>query len=236
MEPNAEPAAEAQARTPTDVRLGEDDEDKVDGEPIDFSKHTYGGLGTLHDGARLLHNPWGRAGPATFATMQRRAEEQHAWVPVPPQFKESLLPQFGLHPQTAALATMMCLGSRNIRMRTSFMDTSYGFVCMAPERNEGVLVEITALRISTTVNLKNGDMAMMNLGECVIALADGATRATLIRWPELSSHPSGGHAEELGRGAAASRKQRTCAACGQVWHQTMRRCAACNEVVLTPRR
>ena len=30
--------------------------------------------------------------------------------------------------------------------------------------------------------------------------------------------------------ATASRKERTCAACGQVWHQTMRRCAACNEV------
>jgi hypothetical protein len=252
MEHNAEAQTPLQAltqtRTPRTETLGEDNEDKVDGEPIDFSKHTYGGLGTLHDGARLLHNPWGRAGPATFATMQRRAEEQRAWVPVPPAFKESLLPQFGLHPQTAALATMMCLG-RNVRMRTSFMDTSYGFVSMAPERNEGVLVKITALKFSTRVELKQGDMACMNVGECVIGLAEGVSRATLVRWPELSSHPSSaemlgralgrdisGNAEMLGQAAAASRKQRTCAACGQVWHQTMRRCAACNEVVLTPRR
>ena len=55
--------------------------DTVDGEPIDWSKHTYGGRGTLHDGERVLYDPRGRAEACTFATMQRRAEEQRLWMP-----------------------------------------------------------------------------------------------------------------------------------------------------------
>ena len=239
MEPNAEapsPGVEASMQPGRAVHhsAGDDDMDKVDGEPIDWSKHTYGGLGTLHDGERLLHEPWGRAGPATFAAMQRRAEEQRAWVPCPPRLKEGMLPRLGLDPQAAALATMMCLGTggRNVRMRTSFIDTSYSFFCIGAtaDHYEGTLVEITALKFSAKVDLQHGALACMNTGECVIALADGATRATLIRWPELSSHPTGMIDGQLRVPAAASRKQRTCAACGQVWHQTMRRCAACNEV------
>ena len=62
------------AVVPTDI-------DTVDGEPIDFSKHTYGGRGTLHDGERVLYDPRGRAEACTFATMQRRAEEQRLWMP-----------------------------------------------------------------------------------------------------------------------------------------------------------
>ena len=50
--------------------------DTVDGEPIDWSKHTYGGRGTLHDGERVLYDPRGRAAACTVATLQRRADEE----------------------------------------------------------------------------------------------------------------------------------------------------------------
>ena len=172
MEPNAEaPSTGVEASEPSRAvhySAGDDDMDKVDGEPIDWSKHTYGGLGTLHDGERLLHDPWGRAGPATFAAMQRRAEEQRAWVPCPPRLKEGMLPRLGLDPQAAALATMMCLGTggRNVRMRTSFIDTSYSFFCIGAmaEHYEGTLVEITALKFSAKVDLQHGALACMNTG------------------------------------------------------------------------
>ena len=205
-------------------------EDTSDGEPIDWSKHTYGGYGTLHDGVRLLHDPWGRAGPATFATMRRRAEEQCAWVACPARPREELLPQLGVDPQAAAFATIMCLGGarRDVRVRTSFLDASYSFSCIGSgEPDEGNLVEITALKSATRMAMKHGDMACMNRGECVIALAAGASRATLVRWPDLSRLAT---ARFFGESSATAIGQRTCAACGQVWHQTMRRCAACNEV------
>ena len=211
------------AVVPTDI-------DTVDGEPIDFSKHTYGGRGTLHDGERVLYDPRGRAEACTFATMQRRAEEQRLWAPGGDAAR-GLLEQLRVEPQAAALATVLPLGNSDRRTRnrvvTAYLDTSYTFVCMSanpsPERND---LSIICLARGATVDLKHTHMACLSPGEYAFALHDDVQKAMMIRWPELRSHPD----PQLRVYAAASRKQRTCAACGQVWHQTMRRCAACNEV------
>ena len=207
--------------------------DTVDGEPIDFSKHTYGGRGTLHDGERVLYNPRGRAEACTFATMQRRAEEQRQWVPLSDRFR-GLLAQLRVPSQAAALATFLPLGNSDRRTRnrvvTAYLDTSYTIFNYSeannpsPERNDDL--GIVCLARGTRVELKHGHMACLTSGEYVFTLHDDVQKAMMIRWPELRSHPD----SRLGGHAAASRKQRTCAACGQVWHQTMRRCAACNEV------
>ena len=112
-------------------------------------------------------------------------------------------------------------------MVTAYLDTSYTLVCFSAnpsqERND---VSIICLSRGATVSLKHTHMACLSPGEYVLALHDDVQKAMMIRWPELRSHPD----PRVGVHAAASRKQRTCAACGQVWHQTMRRCAACNEV------
>ena len=214
------------AVVPTDI-------DTVDGEPIDFSKHTYGGRGTLHDGERVLYDPRGRAEACTFATMQRRAEEQRQWVPLSDRFR-GLLAQLRVPSQAAALATFLPLGNSDRRTRnrvvTAYLDTSYTIFNYSeannpsPERNDDL--GIVCLARGTRVELKHGHMACLTSGEYVFTLHDDVQKAMMIRWPELRSHPD----SRLGGHAAASRKQRTCAACGQVWHQTMRRCAACNEV------
>ena len=242
MEPNAEAPstgveASMQPGRAVHHSAGDDDMDKVDGEPIDWSKHTYGGLGTLHDGERLLHDPWGRAGPATFAAMQRRAEEQRQWVPLSDRFR-GLLAQLRVPSQAAALATFLPLGNSDRRTRnrvvTAYLDTSYTIFNYSeannpsPERNDDL--GIVCLARGTRVGLKHGHMACLTSGEYVFTLHDDVQKAMMIRWPELRSHPD----PQLRVYAAASRKQRTCAACGQVWHQTMRRCAACNEVAYCP--
>ena len=204
--------------------------DTVDGEPIDFSTHTYGGRGTLHDGERVLYDPRGRAEACTFATMQRRAEEQRLWMPGSDAAR-AMLAQLRVEPQAAALATILPLGNSDRRTRnrvvTAYLDTSYTFVCMSanpsPERSD---LSILCLSRGATVDLKHTHLACLSPGEYVFALHDDVQKAMMIRWPELRSHPD----PRVGVHAAASRKQRTCAACGQVWHQTMRRCAACNEV------
>ena len=215
------------AVVPTDI-------DTVDGEPIDFSKHTYGGRGTLHDGERVLYDPRGRAEACTFATMQRRAEEQRLWAPGGDAAR-GLLEQLRVEPQAAALATVLPLGNSDRRTRnrvvTAYLDTSYTLVCFSAnpsqERND---LSIICLARGATVDLKHTHMACLSPGEYVFALHDDVQKAMMIRWPELRSHP-GVYDGRVGMDtAAASRKQRTCAACGQVWHQTMKRCAACNEV------
>ena len=204
--------------------------DTVDGEPIDWSKHTYGGRGTLHDGERVLYDPRGRAEACTFATMQRRAEEQRLWMPGGDAAR-GLLEQLRVEPQAAALATVLPLGNSDRRTRnrvvTAYLDASYTLVCFSAnpseERND---LSIICLARGATVDLKHTHMACLSPGEYAFALHDDVQKAMMIRWPELRSHPD----PQLREYAAASRKQRTCAACGQVWHQTMRRCAACNEV------
>ena len=217
------------AVVPTDI-------DTVDGEPIDFSKHTYGGRGTLHDGERVLYDPRGRAEACTFATMQRRAEEQRLWAPGGDAAR-GLLEQLRVEPQATALATVLPLGNSDRRTRnrvvTAYLDTSYTLVCFSAnpsqERND---LSIICLARGATVDLKHTHMACLSPGEYVFALHDDVQKAMMIRWPELRSHP-GMYAPDPRMNtqmATASRKQRTCAACGQVWHQTMRRCAACNEV------
>ena len=205
--------------------------DTVDGEPIDFSKHTYGGRGTLHDGERVLYDPRGRAEACTFATMQRRAEEQRLWMPGGDAARGLLEQLRVVEPQAAALATVLPLGNSDRRTRnrvvTAYLDTSYTLVCFSAnpsqERND---LSIICLARGATVSLKHTHMACLTSGEYVFALHDDVQKAMMIRWPELRSHPD----PRMGQLSAASRKQRTCAACGQVWHQTMRRCAACNEV------
>ena len=222
-------AAADSASEPRDVVVP-NSVDTVDGKPIDFSTHTYGGRGTLHDGERLLYNPRGRAEACTFATMQRRAEEQRQWMPGSDAAR-GILEQLRVEPQAAALATVLPLGNSDRRTRnrvvTAYLDTSYTLVCMSanpsPERSD---MKVFCLYNSCCIELKHGSLACLSPGEYAFALHDDVQKAMMIRWPELRSHPD----PRMGGHAAASRKQRTCAACGQVWHQTMKRCAACNEV------
>ena len=147
-----------------------------------------------------------------------------------------LLEQLRVEPRAAALATVLPLGNSDRRTRnrvvTAYLDTSYTLVCFSAnpsqERND---VSIICLARGATVDLKHTHMACLSPGEYAFALHDDVQKAMMIRWPELRSHPD----PQLREYAAASRKQRTCAACGQVWHQTMRRCAACNEVAYCTR-
>ena len=233
-EPSSNVVLEATGRPGECTAVESDYFDTVDGEPIDFSKHTYGGRGTLHDGERVLYDPRGRAEACTFATMQRRAEEQRLWMPGSDAVG-NILAQVRVEPQAAALATILPLGNSDRRTRnrvvTAYLDTSYTLICMSanpsPERHD---LSISCLAGGATVNLKHTHMACLSPGEYVFALHDDVQKAMMIRWPELRSHP-GVYDGRVGMDtAAASRKQRTCAACGQVWHQTMKRCAACNEV------
>ena len=232
-EPSSNVVLEATGRPGECTAVESDYFDTVDGEPIDFSKHTYGGRGTLHDGERVLYDPRGRAEACTFATMQRRAEEQRLWMPGSDAAR-AMLAQLRVEPQAVALATVLPLGNSDRRTRnrvvTAYLDTSYTIFNYSeannpsPERNDDL--GIVCLARGTRVELKHGHMACLTSGEYVFTLHDDVQKAMMIRWPELRSHPD----SRLGGHAAASRKQRTCAACGQVWHQTMRRCAACNEV------
>ena len=139
-------------------------------------------------------------------------------------------------PRPAALATVLPLGNSDRRTRnrvvTAYLDASYTLVCFSAnpsqERND---LSIICLARGAAVDLKHTHMACLSPGEYAFALHDDVQKAMMIRWPELGSHPD----PQLREYAAASRKQRTCAACGQVWHQTMRRCAACNEVAYCTR-
>lgn len=223
------------------------DTDKVDGREIDWSKHTCGGLGVLHDGERLLRNPRPRANGAdvqlcTFADIQRRAAEQSAWSRGPASLWEPgsaltrmLSDYMGADPQASARATILYLGvydDRHFpRVHTVYLDTTYNVTLIGHNAldmyvlNSGLCIPMGTDHHQCIVSLSEGEYAFV--------LRDGTSQACLVRWPELKSRPSTVQVE--GRRAEASRKERTCEACGQVWYRSMNKCGACGEVAYCSR-
>ena len=221
------------------------DTDRVDGRELDWSKHTYGGLGVLHDGEKLLRNPRPRVNGAdvqlcTFADMQRRAAEQSAWCLSARESGSAMLEMLsslGVSPQASARATILPLGvyeghtgDRHFpRVHTVYLDTTYNVT----GHNE---LDVYFLNSGLCIQMGTAHhqcIAGLSEGEYAFVLRDGTPQACVVRWPELKSHPSSGRLE--GMHAAASRKGRTCAACGQVWHRSMNKCGACGDVAYCSR-
>ena len=208
-----------------------DEVDMVDGKPIDWSTHTYGGLGTLHDGTCVIKDPKGAAVPCTFDSMQRRATEQRAWAALDDNTRASMRRNADDHlvdPRAVDMGTFLLLHRDHQAAATLYLDTSYTFMAHAiNEPQDKVVAGVYMLGNNLRIDVCPGCTMVFGKGEYIFVLKQQDAKMVLfMRFPELKSHPG-----VAGGGiAAASRKQRTCAACGQVWHQTMLRCAACNEV------
>ena len=201
-------------------------------EVSDWSTHTYGGLGSLHNGKKLLHDPKGQAEACTFATMKRRTTEQRAWRPISDGMRRIALQHFPVDPRAVPGGTMLVLGqTRDTRLVTTYLDTTYTFFALITqtetEKTKGKpLVNIYVLSNHLVVPFEAGGITQLSEGEYLFTLPEDMPPVALMLFPLLKNNSEG---NSMGM-ESASRKLRTCAACGQVWRRSMMKCAGCNEV------
>ena len=198
----------------------------------DWSTHSYGGLGSLHDSKKLLQNP--KAEACTFATMKRRAAEQRAWRAMPEEVQQHARKHYPVDPRAVAGGTELLLGqTSNTRLVTTYLDTTYTFFAVrgqqpGVERTEDKpLVNIYMLRGPILLPYMPRTIIQLTEGEYVFELAEDTPPVTLTRFPLLKNDSEGNYLELMDN---SSRKLRTCAACGQVWRRSMKKCAGCGEV------
>ena len=220
--PMAEETKEAQETTEATAKQ----------ETTDWSTYTYGGLGSLHDGKKLLYDPKGQAEACTFATMKRRTTEQRAWRPINDWMRQHAQKNFPVDPQAVAGGTELLLGrTSNTRVVTTYFDTTCTFFALITQveqkgKTKGEpLVNVYALSGHVLLPCESGAMMQLSEGEYVFMLPDEAPPVMLMRFPLLKNQPF-----MLDGVVSASRKLRTCAACGQVWRRSMKKCAGCGEV------